>query len=87
MREFTIYVWFDALLTYITGIGYGDDEAMFRKYWPADMHFIGKDITRFHVPSGRQCSGRPGRRHRERYSRHGFVNVDGDKIGKSRLED
>ncbi len=47
--EFTIYVWFDALLTYITGIGYGDDEATFRKYWPADVHFIGKDITRFHT--------------------------------------
>jgi len=47
--EFTIYVWFDALLTYITGIGYGDDEATFKKYWPADIHFIGKDITRFHT--------------------------------------
>ena len=47
--EFTIYVWFDALLTYITGIGYGDDEATFRKFWPADIHFIGKDITRFHA--------------------------------------
>ncbi len=46
--EFTIWVWFDALLTYITGIGYGDDEAEFRKWWPADIHFIGKDITRFH---------------------------------------
>ncbi len=46
--EFTIYVWFDALLTYITGIGYGADEATFSKWWPADMHFIGKDITRFH---------------------------------------
>src|SRR5262249_28422899 len=46
--EFTIWVWFDALLTYITGIGYGDDEATFRKYWPADVHIIGKDITRFH---------------------------------------
>ena len=38
--EFTIYVWFDALLTYITGIGYGDDEALFRANWPADVHFI-----------------------------------------------
>ena len=47
-EQFTIYVWFDALLNYITGIGYGDDEARFRKYWPADIHFIGKDITRFH---------------------------------------
>ena len=48
-EEFTIYVWFDALLTYITGIGYGDDEATFKKNWPADVHFIGKDITRFHA--------------------------------------
>ena len=46
--EFTIYVWFDALLNYITAIGYGTDEERFRKWWPADMHFIGKDITRFH---------------------------------------
>src|SRR5206468_3468926 len=43
--EFTIYVWFDALLTYITGIGYGDDEARFNQLWPCDTHFIGKDIT------------------------------------------
>jgi methionyl-tRNA synthetase len=47
-ERFTIYVWFDALLTYITGIGYGTDDAEFRKWWPCDTHFIGKDITRFH---------------------------------------
>ena len=46
--EFTIWVWFDALLNYITAIGYGQDEERFRKWWPADIHFIGKDITRFH---------------------------------------
>src|SRR5438094_2880743 len=45
---FTIWVWFDALLNYITAIGYGTDEARLRKWWPADVHFIGKDITRFH---------------------------------------
>jgi methionyl-tRNA synthetase len=45
---FTIYVWFDALLNYVTAIGYGTDEARFRRWWPADVHFIGKDITRFH---------------------------------------
>lgn len=44
----TIYVWFDALLNYITGVGYGQDEEQFKKWWPADIHFIGKDITRFH---------------------------------------
>jgi methionyl-tRNA synthetase len=47
-EAFTIYVWFDALLNYITAIGYGTDEGFFRKWWPAAMHFIGKDITRFH---------------------------------------
>jgi methionyl-tRNA synthetase len=46
--EFTIWVWFDALLTYFTGIGYGTDEEKFKKWWPAEIHFIGKDITRFH---------------------------------------
>jgi len=45
---FTIYVWFDALLNYITAIGFGTDEERFCKWWPADIHFIGKDITRFH---------------------------------------
>ncbi len=44
----TIYVWFDALLNYITAIGYGSDEERFRQFWPADVHVIGKDITRFH---------------------------------------
>jgi methionyl-tRNA synthetase len=44
----TIYVWFDALLNYITGIGYGTDQARFRSLWPARVHVIGKDITRFH---------------------------------------
>lgn len=47
-EEYTIYVWFDALLNYITGIGYGTDDELFKKWWPADIHFIGKDITRFH---------------------------------------
>jgi methionyl-tRNA synthetase len=44
----TIYVWFDALLNYVTAIGYGADEDRFGALWPADVHVIGKDITRFH---------------------------------------
>src|SRR5262249_54202859 len=47
-EEHTIWVWFDALLNYITGVGYGTAQERFDKWWPADMHFIGKDITRFH---------------------------------------
>lgn len=45
----TIYVWFDALTNYLTGVGYGWDENKFNKFWPADVHLIGKDILRFHA--------------------------------------
>lgn len=45
----TIYVWFDALTNYITGINYYKKDEMFKKYWPADLHIIGKDILRFHA--------------------------------------
>jgi methionyl-tRNA synthetase len=44
-----MYVWFDALSIYMTGIGYGLDEAKYQAYWPADIHVIGKDIVRFHA--------------------------------------
>jgi methionyl-tRNA synthetase len=47
-EAFTIWVWFDALLTYFTGIGYATDDVKFAQWWPASIHFIGKDITRFH---------------------------------------
>jgi methionyl-tRNA synthetase len=43
-----IYVWFDALINYLTGAGYGTDEALFERFWPADLHVLGKDVTRFH---------------------------------------
>lgn len=43
-----VYVWFDALLNYLTGVGFGTDDALFNKWWPANCHVIGKDITRFH---------------------------------------
>ncbi len=45
----TIYVWFDALLNYVTGAGFETDPARFAKFWPADLHLIGKDILRFHA--------------------------------------
>ncbi len=48
--EHVIYVWVDALTNYITALGYGsDDESLFNKYWPADVHVVGKDIVRFHT--------------------------------------
>ena len=79
--EFTIYVWFDALLTYITGIGYGDDEATFRKYWPADIHFIGKDITRFHCALWPAMLWAAGEEAPKKVFGHGFVYVKNEETG------
>ena len=45
----TIYVWYDALINYITGAGFPDDPVAFGRWWPADLHVIGKDIARFHT--------------------------------------
>ncbi len=45
----TIYVWYDALINYITGAGFPDDLDAFQRWWPADLHVIGKDIARFHT--------------------------------------
>ncbi len=81
--EFTIYVWFDALLTYITGIGYGDDDATFQKHWPADVHFIGKDITRFHCALWPAMLWAADLEAPKKVFAHGFVTVDGTKMGKS----
>jgi len=81
--EFTIYVWFDALINYITGIGYGTDEDRFKKWWPADVHVIGKDITRFHCqlwPAMLHAAGIPVPKV---VFGHGFVTIKGEKIGKS----
>lgn len=49
-EKHVVYVWVDALLNYITALGYmSDDETLFNKYWPADVHFVGKEIVRFHT--------------------------------------
>lgn len=49
--EHVVYVWIDALFNYITALGYetGDDDSLFKKYWPADVHMVGKEIVRFHT--------------------------------------
>jgi methionyl-tRNA synthetase len=79
--DFTIYVWFDALLTYITGIGYGDDEATFRKYWPCDIHFIGKDITRFHTALWPAMLWAAGEEAPRQVFAHGFVYIKNEDSG------
>ena len=79
-----IYVWFDALTNYLTPIGYLDNPEMFEKYWPADLHLVGKEIVRFHtiiwpcilmaldLPLPKKVYG------------HGWLIVDGDKMSKSK---
>ena len=59
-----VYVWFDALIAYLTGVGYASDPAEFEHFWPADVHIIGKDITRFHAvmwPAMLMAAGLPCR--------------------------
>ncbi|MGI6361523.1 MAG: methionine--tRNA ligase [Bacillota bacterium] len=49
-KRHVIYVWFDALINYVSALGlYSDDDSLYRKYWPADLHLVGKDIIRFHT--------------------------------------
>ena len=81
--DHVMYVWVDALTTYMTGVGYGQDQAEYDRYWPADVHLIGKDIVRFHavywpaflmsakLPLPRQVFG------------HGFLLARGEKMSKS----
>jgi methionyl-tRNA synthetase len=80
---FTIWVWFDALLTYFTGIGYGTDEVQFARWWPADIHFIGKDITRFHCALWPAMLMAAGIEPPRMVFSHGFVYNKGGKISKS----
>jgi methionyl-tRNA synthetase len=80
-----IYVWIDALQNYITAVGYGNDDAMFEEIWPADIHFIGKDILWFHSviwPAMLMALDMPLPR---TVFAHGFLQVGGEKMSKSRL--
>ena len=79
-----MYVWVDALTNYMTGVGFPDDAGeQFQKYWPADLHVIGKDIIRFHTvywPAFLMSAGLPLPK---RVVAHGFLTVDGKKMSKS----
>ncbi len=86
-EKHTVYVWIDALTNYITALGYGsDDDSLYKKYWPADLHLMGKEIIRFHAiiwpailmaldePLPKQVYG------------HGWLLIGGDKLSKSKEE-
>jgi methionyl-tRNA synthetase len=82
--EHVMYVWVDALTNYLTGVGYPDtDGVLYQRYWPADLHMIGKDIIRFHAvywPAFLMSAGIPLPR---RVFAHGFLYNRGEKMSKS----
>ena len=79
-----MYVWVDALTNYITGVDYPDTEsAMFKRYWPADLHVIGKDIVRFHAVYWPAFLMSAGIAVPKRIFSHGFLFNRGEKMSKS----
>ena len=94
-----VYVWFDALINYASAVGFGTDAALFEQWWPADLHVIGKDITRFHaviwpamLMSAGAAAAAAGLRPRlgalqgpadEQVARHGRRSARGGAIGSA----
>lgn len=78
-----IYVWFDALTNYITALGYPDQQGNYQRFWPVDVHLIGKDILRFHTvywPTFLMAAGLPLPK---KVFAHGWWTVEGQKMSKS----
>jgi methionyl-tRNA synthetase len=78
-----IYVWVDALLNYITAPGFGADPERFSSIWPADIHMIGKDITRFHAVIWPAMLMAAGLELPKRVFAHGFLSFKGERMSKS----
>ena len=83
-EKHVIYVWYDALTSYMSGVGYGDDELQYEKIWPAELHLIGKEILRFHAvywPAFLMAADEPLPR---QVVAHGWWTFEGEKMSKSR---
>ena len=78
-----MYVWYDALTTYLTAIGFPDDLDRFNRYWPADSQIIGKDITRFHILYWPAMLMSAGLELPRRIVVHGFMTLEGQRISKT----
>jgi methionyl-tRNA synthetase len=78
-----MYVWLDALTNYITGLGYPDDTELWRRYWPADVHLIGKDVVRFHAVYWPAFLMSAGIELPRQVYGHGFLLSRGEKMSKS----
>lgn len=80
-EEQVMYVWFDALTNYITAVGYPDEK--YRRYWPADIHLIGKEISRFHAVLWPAMLMAAGEALPKKIAVHGHISVEGRKMSKS----
>ncbi len=83
-NKHVVYVWFDALINYLSAIGYGSDEKKFRRYWPADVHLMAKDIIRFHAiiwPIMLMALDIPLPK---TVFAHGWIMLEGGKMSKSK---
>ena len=78
-----VYVWFDALINYISAVGLGTDESLLAKWWPAQLHIIGKDITRFHTVIWPAMLMSAGVALPRQVFGHGWVHLKGEKMSKS----
>ena len=78
-----MYVWFDALTTYLTGLGFPDDLERFEAFWPANTHVVGKDITRFHCLYWPAILMAAGLAPPQQVAVHGFLTLNGRKISKT----
>ena len=84
-KSHVVYVWLDALTNYLTALGYetGDDDSLFKKYWPCDLHLVGKEIVRFHAiiwPAILMALDLP---FPKQIFAHGWLKINGEKISKS----
>lgn len=79
-----VYVWFDALVNYLTAAGIVDDPEKFRKFWPADVHLVGKEIVRFHTIIWPIMLMSLGIELPKKVYGHGWLIVDGEKMSKSK---
>jgi len=79
----TLYVWMDALTNYISALDYANDGEKFHKFWPADVHLIGKDILRFHALIWPAILLSAGLELPKAIYVHGFITVDGQKMSKT----
>jgi methionyl-tRNA synthetase len=78
-----VYVWFDALINYIAAVGYGTDDERFARWWPAGLHVIGKDITRFHTVVWPAMLWSAGLEAPAEVFGHGWINYGGQRMSKT----